>query len=217
MTIWSSQKKFFQVFRLGILSEFHLWGNRDSDEDLTIPRYLINVGLVWEHSLVWLVNLFISSLIHTHTEREQDGTSKGFGDQLWFETWCHPLLAVWSGSCTWPLSQKSSFLICACAICSIVSDSLWPHDCSPPGSSVHGIFQAKILELVAFSFSRGPFPPRDQTHVSWIADGFFTYSTIRAANAGENYIMFICDLIIHENYLAVIVFGIGEIIGKMLL
>ena len=38
-----------------------------------------------------------------------------------------------------------------------------PMDSSPPGSSVHGIFQAKILELVAVSFSRGPSPPRDQT------------------------------------------------------
>ena len=31
-------------------------------------------------------------------------------------------------------------------------------DCSPPGSSVHGIFQARILEQVAISFSRGIFP-----------------------------------------------------------
>ena len=151
-------------------------------------------------------------LIHTLTERQQDGKSKGFGDKLWFETRCHPFLAVWSCSCSWPLSQKSSFLICVCATCSIVSDSLWPHDCSPPGSSVHGIFQAKILELVAFSFSRGTFPPRDGTHISCvfcIADGFFTYWTIGGANVGENYIMFICDLIIHENYLAIIVCGIG--------
>ena len=36
-------------------------------------------------------------------------------------------------------------------------------DCSPPGSSVHGIFQARILEWVAISFSRGSFQPRDQT------------------------------------------------------
>ena len=41
-------------------------------------------------------------------------------------------------------------------------------DCSPPGSSVHGIFQARILEWVAISFSRGSSPSRDQTWVSWI-------------------------------------------------
>ena len=38
-----------------------------------------------------------------------------------------------------------------------------PMDTSPPGSSVHGILQAKILEWVAISFSRGSSPPRDQT------------------------------------------------------
>ena len=45
-----------------------------------------------------------------------------------------------------------------------------PMDCSPPGSSVHGISQARILEWVAMSFSRGSSPPRDQTHLlgRWI-------------------------------------------------
>ena len=37
---------------------------------------------------------------------------------------------------------------------SVVSDSLRPMDCSPPGSSVHGILQARILEWVAMPFSR---------------------------------------------------------------
>ena len=41
-----------------------------------------------------------------------------------------------------------------------------PMDCSPPGSSVQGILQARILEWVAISSSRGSSPPRDQTHVS---------------------------------------------------
>ena len=44
-----------------------------------------------------------------------------------------------------------------------------PMDCSPPGSCVHGISQAKTLEWVAISFSRGSFHPRDQTHVSCIS------------------------------------------------
>ena len=41
-------------------------------------------------------------------------------------------------------------------------------DCSPPGSSVHGIFQERILEWVAISFSNGSSWPRDQTRVSCI-------------------------------------------------
>ena len=49
-----------------------------------------------------------------------------------------------------------------------------PTDCSSPGSSVHEIFQARILEWVAISFSRGSSQPRDQTWVSCIAGRFFT-------------------------------------------
>ena len=41
-----------------------------------------------------------------------------------------------------------------------------PVDCSPPGSSAHGILQARILEWVAMPFSRGSSQPRDQTRVS---------------------------------------------------
>ena len=39
-------------------------------------------------------------------------------------------------------------------------------DCSPPGSSVHGILQARILEWVAMLSSKGSSQPRDQTHIS---------------------------------------------------
>ena len=47
-------------------------------------------------------------------------------------------------------------------------------DCCPSGSSVHGIFQARILEWVAISFSRGSSQPRDQTQVSYTAGRLFT-------------------------------------------
>ena len=49
-----------------------------------------------------------------------------------------------------------------------------PMDSSLPGSTVHGIFQARILEWAAISFSRGSSQPRDQTWVSCIADRHFT-------------------------------------------
>ena len=54
-------------------------------------------------------------------------------------------------------------------VCLIMPDSLWPMDCSLPDSSVHGISQARILEWVAISHSRGSFWPRDQTRVSCIS------------------------------------------------
>ena len=49
-----------------------------------------------------------------------------------------------------------------------------PMDCSLWGSSVHGIFQARVLEWVAISFSRGSSRPRDWTRVSCIAGRHFT-------------------------------------------
>ena len=46
-------------------------------------------------------------------------------------------------------------------------------DCSPLGSSVHGLLQARILECVAISSSRGSSRPRDRTRASFIASRFF--------------------------------------------
>ena len=47
--------------------------------------------------------------------------------------------------------------------CSVESDPFATLDCSPPGSSVHGVSQARILQWVVISFSRGSSRPRDQT------------------------------------------------------
>ena len=56
--------------------------------------------------------------------------------------------------------DKITVLVCVCVcVCVLVAQScptLWdPMDCSPPGSSVHGIFQARILESVAIPSSSG--------------------------------------------------------------
>ena len=56
-----------------------------------------------------------------------------------------------------------------------------PALCDPMDYTVHGILQARILEWVAFLFSRGFSQPRDQTHVSHVAGGFFTNLAIREA------------------------------------
>ena len=49
-----------------------------------------------------------------------------------------------------------------------------PMDCSPPGSSIHEIFQARILQWVAISFSKGSSQPRDRAWVFCTAGIFFT-------------------------------------------
>ena len=56
-----------------------------------------------------------------------------------------------------------------------------PMDYSPPGSSIHGILQARILEWVAISFSRGSSWPRDWTQVSCIVGRRFNLWATREA------------------------------------
>ena len=51
-----------------------------------------------------------------------------------------------------------------------------PMDCRLPGFSIHGIFQARILERVAVSFSRGSSQPRDGTWVSRTAERLYRLS-----------------------------------------
>ena len=62
--------------------------------------------------------------------------------------------------------------------CEVVSDSYNPMDYSPPGSSVHGISQARILEWVTISFCRGSSGSRDQTRFSgigrWVLNNWAT-------------------------------------------
>ena len=59
-------------------------------------------------------------------------------------------------------------------------------DCSPPGFSVHGILQARILEWVAISFSRGSPQPRDQTRVSCIGGRRFNLCITKEALKYKN-------------------------------
>ena len=88
-------------------------------------------------------------------------------------------LATWffTTSVTWEASD-------GCMKVKVKSLSLQlsdPMDCSLPGSSVHGIFQAKVLEWGAISSSRGSSRARDQTWVSHIAGRHFTIWATREA------------------------------------
>ena len=60
------------------------------------------------------------------------------------------------------------YFVHVCSVTKSCPSLCQPMDCSPPGSFVHGILQARILEWVAISFSRGYSWPRDQTWVSCI-------------------------------------------------
>ena len=61
-------------------------------------------------------------------------------------------------------------------------------DCSLPGSSVHGILQARILQWVAMPSSRRSSQPRDWPQVSLIAGGFFTFWASRETHQARLYL-----------------------------
>ena len=87
-----------------------------------------------------------------------------------------------------------------------------PMDCSLPGSSVHGILQARILEWVAILFSKGSSWPRDQILLSCIAGRFFTVWATREAPIRYIYIygnrFFQYGLL----FLFLAVFGVTEVL-----
>ena len=76
--------------------------------------------------------------------------------------------ALWILLTYWALGFGGRVTFFACA-CLVVSDSLQPYRLHPPGSPVHGILQARILEWVVTSSSKGSSWPRNWTWVSCIS------------------------------------------------
>ena len=93
---------------------------------------------------------------------EQSGWSRDWHQTPW--VW---ILAL-------PLESESEVAQSCLTLCD-------PMDCSLSGSSVHGIFQARLLEWIAISFSRGSSRPRNRTPVSRIAGRCFTVWATREA------------------------------------
>ena len=100
--------------------------------------------LKWNANQCWILRIFMAYLV------AQIG-------------WCHSdrsslvFASSWgSSNCFFP--EKSHFVF-KCSVCAYPT-FCGPVDCSLPGSSVHGIFQARILERVAISYSRGSSWPR---------------------------------------------------------
>ena len=96
-----------------------------------------------------------------------------------------------------PLLPYPSVCVCVCVcVCVRVTQSCLtlcdPMDCSPAGSSVHAILQARIQKLVAISLSRGSFWPKDWTQVSCIAGRFYTIQATREACPLCIYLLIFC-------------------------
>ena len=108
------------------------------------------VHRIWFHFLIWLRFLANFICITLRKQLEFSGTLEFTGTPL-----CY--IALKSESCS-GMSDSST----PCTVCSL------------PGSSVHGILQAKIVEWITVPFSKGSSQSRDQTQFSHIAGGFFT-------------------------------------------
>ena len=134
----------------GHLSCFHIL--------VMVNSATVNIGL---HVSLWIIALYEVRLLDYMTAL----ILAFWGDFILFSTVAAPIYI--------PTSSVEGLLAC-----SIVQSclTLWdPMDYSPPGSFVHGIFQARILERVAISSSRGSSQPRDWTPLRllhWHVDSF---------------------------------------------
>ena len=113
------------------------------------------------------------------------GSQKDLWTDSFSPVW--PTSALWKAFCILHPSSSERVYWSHC-VWSVLVIQLCPSlcdlmDCNQPGSSVHGISQARILEWVAISFSRGASWPRDRTWVSCIAGRFFTARATREARS----------------------------------
>ena len=90
----------------------------------------------------------------------------------------HKLLSLKTPSLWVPKTMAGLTNVLTPAVCMLPFSRVWPFqdlmDCSPPGSSVHGVLQARIQEWASISFSRGSSLSKDRTHVSCNAGRFLT-------------------------------------------
>ena len=91
------------------------------------------------------------------------------------------MLQNWAGKIHYALNNHNDYVKWRSEVVQSCLTLCDPMACSLPGSSVHGIFQARILEWVAICFSRGSSGPRDWTSVSRIVGRCFTVWATRGA------------------------------------
>ena len=126
--------------------------------------------MIWESSLSWWFSL---GLCHDyHLTQCQDQTVSWAREPLTKSPhWCLDQVSSsvqWNRSCLaapgenmgWLKTANSSVAVSVIQSCPTLCN---PMDCSLPGSSVHGVLQARILGWVAISFFRGSFQPWDRT------------------------------------------------------
>ena len=128
-----------------------------------VYTYTMNI-LFWMVNSIALINFIMLVLVHCSS----------------------PLRDVWTHILSSPSISSLSMLPCCVKSLQLSPTLCDPINCSPPGSSVHGILQARILEWAATLFSRGSSWPRDRTWVSHIAVRFFTVWATREAHVSHS-------------------------------
>ena len=124
--------------------------------------------LLQRSSLCWGM-LVMQSLV-------QGSGQKIYGESLSFMFICCPPKTAPENKIYWKIDENEE--VKWSAVPQLCLTLCYPMDHSPPGSSVHGIFQAIILEWAAMPSRRSSWP-RDWTCISCIVGGFFTHSDFR--------------------------------------
>ena len=132
-------------------------------------KILQEIGIP-EHLICLLRNLHMQVKNQQFKVNMEKQTGCKLGKEHAKVVYCHSIYLT---------SMQSSVQFSSAQSCPTLCD---PMDCSLPGSSIHGIFQATVLEWIAISFYRGSFQPRDWTLVSRIVDRRFTIWATREVN-----------------------------------
>ena len=142
---------------------------------------------VWPSSDIRLAldySLFVCNKASMETERKH--SEKPFDTVLIPSVWSVGSEYRWVWLDTvglwWWVACSMTCALCVCVSCLVMSDSLWPYGLEPARSLYPWILQARILEWVAISFSRGSSWPKARTQVSHIAGKFFTVWATRDAS-----------------------------------
>ena len=136
------------------------------------------------------------------------GSSSGWGGKASLVYVSSRTAECWKGCGLWGYTAWFKSCLCHFLCCYLVAKSCLtlckPMECSLPGSSVHGILQARILEWVAISSSRGSFQLRDQTRIScigrqilyhWVTQeaGFLRYLFWKTRIINYTYLLGYCE------------------------